>query len=103
MAGVPKIDWSSLGCSSTNAPMKCFAMFETLADGLRFAFTGYAQLGSRGISVLFSSGDAGVGSNGTCFSNVDKKKKMFIPEFPTSCPWVTSVGGTQGFEPEVAV
>ena len=70
--------------------------------------SGFAQLGARGISVLFSSGDAGVGSNGTCFSNTDPTKEMFIPNFPTSCPWVTSVGGTQGtsaqsFLPEVAV
>jgi tripeptidyl-peptidase I len=28
---------------------------------------------------------------------------MFLPAFPTSCPWVTSVGGTQGYLPEVAV
>lgn len=28
---------------------------------------------------------------------------MFIPAFPASCPWVTSVGGTKGFAPEVAV
>ena len=28
---------------------------------------------------------------------------MFLPEFPTSCPWVTSVGGTKAFKPEVAV
>jgi tripeptidyl-peptidase-1 len=53
--------------------------------------------------VLFSSGDSGVGSNGACFSNDGSKKPQFLPAFPTSCPWVTSVGGTQGFEPEVAV
>jgi len=64
---------------------------------------GFAQLGARGISVLFSSGDFGVGANGTCFSNVDANKAMFIPTFPASCPWVTTVGGTQGFQPEVAV
>lgn len=64
---------------------------------------GFAQLGARGISVLFSSGDAGVGSNGTCFSNKDPEKRMFIPNFPASCPWVTTVGATAGFEPEVAV
>lgn len=63
----------------------------------------FKQLGARGISVLFSSGDAGVGSNGTCFSNANSTKAMFIPEFPASCPWVTTVGATQGFEPEVAV
>lgn len=52
---------------------------------------------------MFSSGDAGVGANGTCFSNTDPTKAMFIPAFPASCPWVTSVGGTKGFAPEVAV
>jgi len=70
--------------------------------------SGFAQLGARGISILFSSGDYGVGANGTCFSNTDPSKQMFIPTFPASCPWVTSVGGTQGssnrnFLPEVAV
>lgn len=64
---------------------------------------GMKQLAARGISVLFSSGDSGVGSNGTCFSNTDPSKAMFLPAFPASCPWVTAVGGTQGFEPEVAV
>lgn len=67
------------------------------------ACDGFKQLGARGISVLFSSGDAGVGSNGTCISNVDNTTAMFIPNFPASCPWVTTVGATQGFEPEVAV
>ncbi|KAK5119745.1 hypothetical protein LTR85_007321 [Meristemomyces frigidus] len=67
------------------------------------ACAGYAQLGARGISVLFSSGDAGVGSNGTCFSNDNSSTPMFIPNFPASCPWVTTVGGTAGFNPEVAV
>jgi tripeptidyl-peptidase-1 len=66
------------------------------------ACAGFAQLGARGISVLFSSGDFGVGANGTCVSNVDNST-MFIPNFPTSCPWITSVGGTESFEPEVAV
>jgi len=64
--------------------------------------SGFAQLGARGVSVLFSSGDSGVGANGTCISNIDGKAQ-FIPEFPTSCPWVTSVGGTKNFQPEVAV
>jgi len=67
------------------------------------ACAGFAQLGARGISLIFSSGDAGVGSNGTCFSNSDPSKEMFIPNFPASCPWVTTVGGTASFQPEVAV
>nr|POE75449.1 tripeptidyl-peptidase sed2 [Quercus suber] len=67
------------------------------------ACDGFKQLGVRGISVLFSSGDAGVGSNGTCFSNTEPGKATFVPEFPATCPFVTTVGGTQGFAPEVAV
>ena len=67
------------------------------------ACAGFAQLGARGISVFFSSGDAGVGTNHTCFSNDGKKTRMFLPAFPAGCPWVTVVGGTEGFSPEVAV
>ena len=61
---------------------------------------GFAQLGARGVSLLFSSGDEGVGSNGTCISNDGKKRKTFLPAFPASCPYVTTVGGTKNF-PEV--
>ena len=65
--------------------------------------SGYAQLGARGVSVLFSSGDFGVGSPNKCFSNVNPKQRRFLATFPASCPWVTTVGGTKGFSPEVAV
>ncbi|KAJ6505281.1 family S53 protease-like protein [Mycena sanguinolenta] len=64
---------------------------------------GYMALGARGISVLFASGDGGVrgvhdnsSTPGVCESNI------FIPVFPASCPYVTAVGGTQGFHPETA-
>ncbi|KAF8322647.1 subtilisin-like protein [Clavulina sp. PMI_390] len=55
----------------------------------------YAQLGARGVSVLHSSGDwgAGVGpsdnQNSACGS-----PNRFKVVFPSSCPYVTSVGGT---------
>ncbi|KAK5958174.1 hypothetical protein OHC33_000015 [Knufia fluminis] len=61
---------------------------------------GFAQLGLRGVSVLFSSGDFGVGSNDTCYSNDGKNTSMFLPAFPASCPYITAVGGTRGY-PEV--
>ncbi|KAJ6522710.1 family S53 protease-like protein [Mycena capillaripes] len=59
---------------------------------------GYMALGARGISVVFSTGDGGVRgvSDDTCTSN------EFFAVFPASCPWVTSVGSTQGFGPEIA-
>lgn len=43
------------------------------------------QLGARGISLLFASGDDGVGQDGHCVSNINNKTE-FLPEFPTSCP-----------------
>ncbi|CAK5272371.1 unnamed protein product [Mycena citricolor] len=50
----------------------------------------YMQLGALGTSILFSSGDGGVsGSQSqTCTT--------FVPTAPSGCPYVTSVGSTQG-------
>jgi tripeptidyl-peptidase-1 len=52
----------------------------------------FATLGARGVSLLFGSGDEGVGGNGDCFSNEPPYKRSFLPEFPSSCPWITAVG-----------
>lgn len=62
-----------------------------------------AILGLRGTTVLFSSGDNGVGPDGKCVSNDGKKTRKFLPAFPASCPYVTAVGGTQNFSPERTV
>ncbi|KAH8719176.1 peptidase S8/S53 domain-containing protein [Phaeosphaeriaceae sp. PMI808] len=59
------------------------------------------QLGTRGVSVLFSSGDTGPGS--ACQTNDGKNTTRFQAIFPASCPYVTSVGGTQNISPERAV
>lgn len=61
----------------------------------------FAQLGARGVSLLFASGDAGVGADGTCYSNTDNTTYEFLPSFPNDCPYVTNVGGTRNY-PEVA-
>jgi tripeptidyl-peptidase-1 len=57
----------------------------------------FQKAGVRGISMLFSSGDGGVsgGQSQQCTT--------FIPTFPAGSPWVTSVGGTTQFDPEVGV
>lgn len=63
----------------------------------------FAQLSARGVSIIFGSGDGGAGGvqpGGSCLSNTDNSTQ-FIPLFPSSCPYVTSVGGTVGFDPEV--
>ena len=46
--------------------------------------TMFARLGAMGVSVLFSSGDSGVGG-GSCHSNDDTNRVKFIPAFPASC------------------
>ncbi|KAI0367238.1 subtilisin-like protein [Pilatotrama ljubarskyi] len=67
---------------------------------LSFALTdklcqAYAQLSARGTTILYASGDSGVGCARDNVTN-------FAPTFPSNCPFVTSVGGTQGFFPEEA-
>ncbi|KAM3084009.1 vesicle formation at the endoplasmic reticulum [Clarireedia jacksonii] len=58
------------------------------------------MLGLRGISVLESSGDTGVGA--ACRANDGSNAAQFTPTFPGTCPYITSVGGTQAVTPEVA-
>ncbi|KAH9046859.1 subtilisin-like protein, partial [Lactarius hengduanensis] len=83
----------------------------------------YARLGARGASVLFSSGNNGVG-RGNCWppDSSGNSRVQFRPTFPSlvlffslpACstslttpatvfagPWVTSVGGTTGNNPEL--
>ena len=52
----------------------------------------FGQLGARGVSIIFSSGDTGVAS--ACQTNDGKNTTRFLPIFPAACPYVTSVGGT---------
>ena len=53
---------------------------------------GFAKLGARGSSVVFSSGDWGVG-NGNCLSNDGENRVEFLPIFPGTCtclaPWIS--------------
>jgi len=63
----------------------------------------FMKLGTRGVSIIFASGDAGVtGGNGDhrdadC---QDEEQPGFWASFPASSPWVTAVGGTTSV-PEV--
>ncbi|KAJ7339848.1 family S53 protease [Mycena albidolilacea] len=51
----------------------------------------YMQLGALGTSVLFASGDGGV-SGGIPQTGCG----IYIPAFPATCPFITSVGSTGG-------
>jgi len=52
------------------------------------------MMGLRGVSVLECSQDYGIGA--ACVTNDGKNTPEFDPQFPGTCPYVTSVGGTQG-------
>eukprot|EP01090_Pellita_catalonica_P018605 TRINITY_DN6064_c0_g2_i1.p1 TRINITY_DN6064_c0_g2~~TRINITY_DN6064_c0_g2_i1.p1 ORF type:complete len:541 (+),score=103.79 TRINITY_DN6064_c0_g2_i1:136-1623(+) len=60
--------------------------------------TEFQKLGIRGLSIIFASGDSGTG----CFFCVE-----FLPSFPATSPYVTSVGATRFINnavgPEAAV
>ncbi|KAH9020166.1 subtilisin-like protein [Lactarius pseudohatsudake] len=58
----------------------------------------FAQLGTRGVSVILSTGDDGVGEN----CKGESGNVRFANPFPASCPYLTAVGGTTDYNPEVA-
>lgn len=59
----------------------------------------YMKLGLQGVTVVFSSGDSGVGPNdGQCPFNA-AKEEVFLPDFPSTCPYVLSVGSTEWDRP----
>ncbi|KAF8264646.1 peptidase S8/S53 domain-containing protein [Lactarius quietus] len=64
----------------------------------------FAQLGSRGVSVIFASGDDGVGPEDPddCMAKDGSPTVQFVPVFPATCPYVTTVGGTESIEESMA-
>ena len=74
----------------------------------------YLKLGLQGVTVIVSSADFGAaGHLGQCINPItgqvnNSSSGHFNPTFPSTCPYVTSVGGTQlppnasVFEPETA-
>ncbi|KAM5534523.1 hypothetical protein V8D89_011855 [Ganoderma adspersum] len=85
-----------------NPPLVLTTSYARAESSISFKLTDklchlYAQLGARGTTILFGSGDNGPG----CATGKGKSK-MFSPTFPSNCPYVTSVGGTAGSGPEIA-
>ncbi|KAH9003213.1 subtilisin-like protein [Lactarius hatsudake] len=87
-ADIPQTISTSYANKETNWPL----------DHARSLCDLFMQLGARGVSVLFASGNDGVGE-GDCMTDGNVR---FKPTFPASCPWVTAVGGTTRYEPEIA-
>ncbi|KAF8897766.1 tripeptidyl peptidase A [Infundibulicybe gibba] len=109
----PYTDWLDFILKQENPPLAISTSYgddeQTVPESFaRRACAGFAQLGARGVSLMFSSGDGGVGDGDanpatqTCQTNDGRNVTRFIPGFPASCPFVTAVGGTAGV-PEAAV
>ncbi|KAJ7036507.1 peptidase S8/S53 domain-containing protein [Mycena alexandri] len=103
----PYLDWLNFILSQTTIPQTFTTSYgddeQTVPQDYATSVCNlFAQLGARGSSVMFSSGDDGVGA-GACTTNDGTNRKIFQPAFPASCPFVLSVGGTEKVNPEVAI
>ncbi|KAA1467000.1 subtilisin-like protein [Dentipellis sp. KUC8613] len=101
----PYLDWLDFLLSQSTIPQTISTSYgddeQTVPpDYAQSVCTLFAQLGAQGVSLLFSSGDSGVGG-GDCELNDGSGKTQFLPNFPASCPFVTTVGGTTSVNPEV--
>ncbi|RHZ61276.1 Tripeptidyl-peptidase sed1 [Aspergillus turcosus] len=57
----------------------------------------WMKLGLQGVSVVVASGDSGVegrGGDPTPANCLGANGKVFAPDFPATCPYLTTVGGT---------
>ncbi|KAJ7167805.1 tripeptidyl peptidase A [Mycena filopes] len=109
----PYTDWLDFILGHPNPPLAISTSYgddeQTVPESFaKRACAGFAQLGARGVSLMFSSGDGGVGDGDPdpatqeCLTNDGLNRTQFIPGFPASCPFVTAVGGTVLF-PERAI
>jgi len=101
----PYLDWLNYVLTDPDVPQVISTSYADDEQTVPYSYAksvcdGFAQLGARGVSLFFGSGDSGVGKNGNCLTNDGKNTSTFLAMFPTSCPYITSVGGTK-FIPEV--
>ncbi|KAI0287619.1 tripeptidyl peptidase A [Russula brevipes] len=109
--GYPPFNPDKYTVWNTNEPYMAWLEFilaqKKIPQTISTSYGDDEQTGARGTSLLFSTGDGGVGDGDpdpathTCLTNDGKKRTKFVPSFPASCPFVTAVGGTI-YIPEVA-
>jgi tripeptidyl-peptidase-1 len=108
----PYLTWVTYALKQKNLPQIISTSYGDNEQTVPLAYakrvcSEFAQLGARGTTLLFGSGDGGAGDiagndGSLCISNDGKNTTRFIASFPASCPYVTTVGATQGFQPETA-
>lgn len=87
-ASIRYLDWVQYVLNQTNPPQTFTTSYaddeqSVPRDYAQRVCNSFAQLGARGVSLLFGSGDGGVGS-GECTTNDGTNKTMFIPTFPAT-------------------
>jgi len=83
------IEWITLVNNETVAPYVLSVSYGDVESSISLSYVircnvEFLKAGTMGRSILFASGDNGVGCDGSKFS----------PDFPASSPYVTTVGGT---------
>jgi tripeptidyl-peptidase I len=101
----PYLDWLNYVLNQTSLPQVISTSYADDEQTVPLSYalsvcSGFAQLGARGVSLFFGSGDSGVGPPGYCLTNDGHNTSTFLAMFPTSCPYITSVGATK-FIPEI--
>lgn len=90
----PFLEWLLDMSNTTNLPPVCSVSYSdyeaTLSkDYMQRVNQEFAKAGTRGISLLFASGDNGAGCKETTHDHY-----IYNPMFPSSSPFVTTIGGT---------
>lgn len=86
----PYLDWLNYVLALNSTPQVISTSYGDDEQSVPQSFAtsvcnGFAQLGARGVTLLFSSGDNGVGPSADCFTNDGKNTSSFLPAFPASC------------------
>lgn len=100
-------DGTALFCALQTADADVPQLFSTSygedEDSVTPAYAGrivteFQKTGARGITLLFASGDSGAArDDGKCHADGE-----FNSQWPAASPWVTGVGATMPYEPDLA-
>lgn len=91
------LNWANQVSSMTDAPLVHSVSYgndEKQQSGIAYMYTcntAFMKAGTRGLSILFASGDQGVCGREGCGIITHAR---FHPDFPGGSPYVTAVGGT---------
>lgn len=91
----PYVDWLDYILKQSDIPSTISTSYDDDEQTVPLSYAkrscaGFAQLGARGVSLMFSSGDGGVGDGDndptTTTCKNAKNETVFLPLFPSSCP-----------------